>query len=68
MPVFSLASLYLHELIEFQNLPLAACIALATFMKNRDPRMENTFLVLSAAAIVLMSTCSPSTYLPLRDL
>jgi hypothetical protein len=59
MPVLGLASLDVHELVEFEHAPLAATPAFATLVEDGCAWVVYTLLSLSVAALVSLSAPFP---------
>lgn len=61
MPVFCFAAFHGHELVKLEYPPLAAAVALATFVEDRHARMVHALLTLAAAALVCLPASLPPT-------
>jgi hypothetical protein len=61
MSLLGLASLDVHELVEFEHAPLAAAPAFAALVEDGRPWVMYTRLPLPIAALVSLSTSFPPT-------
>jgi hypothetical protein len=59
MSVLCLATLEVHELVEFQHPPLAAAVTLAAFVEDRDTGMMHTLLPFSVPTLESLAAALP---------